>query len=379
MRKRGANSWQLIVFNGFDSRGRRQYSRKTVHGTKKEAELLLAVYVLEVGHRAATSWPRRRRLPRCSMAGWSFVDRSCRRRRSDRYRIAINHVRPALGKMAVVRLETHHLDDFYAKLHREGMSGASVRKIHWAMRQSLVWAKRRGYVTHLATEGVELPPLGATQIQPPTSDVVSRLLDSALANDPEFGTIFAFVAWTGCRRGEVCGLQWRDIDFERTELLFDRSVVVARGGRLEKTTKTNESRRIAIGQATIALLVEHALRGRTIAEQCGAAISDRGFVFSPDPLMAEPWHPTTISHRFASACKEAGIPHMRLHDLRHHSATALLKSGVSVGEVMDRHGWKTMDMVSRYRHMMEAMDHGAAELLERLASSKSARTSTGSA
>ena len=39
MRKRGANSWQLIVFNGFDSRGRRQYSRKTVHGTRKEAEL----------------------------------------------------------------------------------------------------------------------------------------------------------------------------------------------------------------------------------------------------------------------------------------------------------------------------------------------------
>ena len=377
MRKRGANSWQLIVFNGFDSRGRRQYSRKTVHGTKKEAELLLAVYVLEVGHRSANIVAEAATLTQV-LDGWlEFRAPQLSPATVDRYRIAINHVRPALGKMAVVRLETHHLDDFYAKLHREGMSGASVRKIHWAMRQSVVWAKRRGYVTHLATEGVELPPLGATRIQPPTSEVVSRLLDSALASDAEFGTIFAFVAWTGCRRGEVCGLQWRDIDFERSELLFDRSVVVARGGRLEKTTKTNESRRIAIGPATIALLVEHALRRRTIAEQCGAAISDRGFVFSPDPLMADPWHPTTISHRFASACKEAGIPHMRLHDLRHHSATALLKSGVSVGEVMDRHGWKTMDMVSRYRHMMEAKDHGAAETLERLASSQSARTSTG--
>ncbi len=56
---------------------------------------------------------------------------------------------------------------------------------------------------------------------------------------------------------------------------------------------------------------------------------------------------------------------MRMHDLRHHSATTLLKNGASVGEVMDRHGWKTLEMVSRYRHLLEAMDHKAAETLER--------------
>lgn len=44
LRKRGANTWQLIVFNGYDSSGRRQYSRKTFHGTKKEAEFKLAAY-----------------------------------------------------------------------------------------------------------------------------------------------------------------------------------------------------------------------------------------------------------------------------------------------------------------------------------------------
>ena len=90
--------------------------------------------------------------------------------------------------------------------------------------------------------------------------------------------------------------------------------------------------------------------------------------------MGEAWHPTTISHRFSQACRAAGVPHMRLHDLRHHSATALLKSGVSVGEVMDRHGWKTMEMVSRYRHMMEAKDHAAAETLEKLAGLRANRS-----
>ena len=53
LRQRGTNSWQLIVFNGFDSQGRRQYSRKGIHGTKKQAETALAAYVIEVGGRRA--------------------------------------------------------------------------------------------------------------------------------------------------------------------------------------------------------------------------------------------------------------------------------------------------------------------------------------
>ena len=98
----------------------------------------------------------------------------------DRYRVAIQRTRLVIGRMAVARLEPHHLEDFYAKLHREGLSGASIRKIHWAMRQSLAWAKRCGYITHLATDGVELPPFGAKSIVPPSSDSVAKLIEFAL-------------------------------------------------------------------------------------------------------------------------------------------------------------------------------------------------------
>jgi integrase len=55
---------------------------------------------------------------------------------------------------------------------------------------------------------------------------------------------------------------------------------------------------------------------------------------------------------------------MRLHDLRHHSATTLLKNGTSIGEVMDRHGWRTVEMVNRYRHLLDAGDVAAATSLE---------------
>ena len=126
--------------------------------------------------------------------------------------MAIQRTRLVIGRMAVARLEPHHLEDFYAKLHREGLSGASIRKIHWAMRQSLAWAKRCGYITHLATDGVELSPLGAKSIVPPSSDSVAKLIEFALDADREFGVMFALIAWTGCRRGEACGLRWRGAD-----------------------------------------------------------------------------------------------------------------------------------------------------------------------
>lgn len=87
-------------------------------------------------------------------------------------------------------------------------------------------------------------------------------------------------------------------------------------------------------------------------------------MFSPDPDGTRPYNPHTFTRVFVEACKAAGVPKMRLHDLRHHSATTLLKQGAAVGEVMDRHGWRTVDMVNRYRHLLEAKYMGAAIALE---------------
>jgi integrase len=87
-------------------------------------------------------------------------------------------------------------------------------------------------------------------------------------------------------------------------------------------------------------------------------------VGSPDPASQRPYNPYTITRTFAEACREAGVVPMRLHDLRHHSATTLLKSGASICEVMDRHGWRTVEMINGYRHLLEARDFAAARALE---------------
>ena len=174
----------------------------------------------------------------------------------------------------------------------------------------------------------------------------------------------AVVAWTGCRRGEVAGLHWEDIDFAQGNLLIRRAVVTIPGGVQVKGTMTGDIRRIAIGTRTVKLLKAHKKRSDGRARKCGTTIEPSSYVFSPDPASRRPYNPYTITRTFVDACKAAGVPPIRLHDRRHHSATTLLKSCTSVGEVMDRHGWRTVEMVNRYRYLLQAQDFAAAQALE---------------
>jgi integrase len=365
MQQRGPSTWRLHAFVGKDGNGRKRYTSKTFHGTKKEAAIALAAFVTEVSKEKSVSSPAESITVLQTLSKWL----DSRRVRlspatTDRYRVAIKHVEPVIGSMRVARLRPHHIEDLYRALVAEGQSGSSIRKVHWALRQSLAWAHRRGYVSIIATDGIELPPLGARKMEPPSSDDVRTVIEYLLATDPDWGTLVAVIAWTGCRRGEVAGLRWEDVDFKQSNLLIRRSVAAVPGGSQVKGTKTGDMRCIAIGPKTIKLLKGHRKRSDLRAKNCGAKVESSSYIFSPDLAGKRPYNPYTITRTFVGACAEAGVPRMRLHDLRHHSATTLLKSGASVGEIMDRPGWRTVEMVNRYRHLLEAQDPAAAKALE---------------
>lgn len=192
------------------------------------------------------------------------------------------------------------------------------------------------------------------------------LLDHVLHADLDWGTAIAFVAWTGCRRSEVCGLRWKDLGLEARSALIAQSVASVPGGVQIKGTKTGELRRVALGAKTVALLEAHRERSEARAAAFSTVVPAGGYVFSPSPDACRPYNPHTLTRVFVQSCESAGVPRMRLHDLRHHSATALLKAGASVGEVMDRHGWRSVVMVNRYRHVLDPSDALAAEVIENL-------------
>ena len=125
---------------------------------------------------------------------------------------------------------------------------------------------------------------------------------------------------TGLRRGEICGLMWRDFDENAGTLKILRSVNVLKWGEMEiGETKTERGRRtIRLPPSTV----------QRLKERKKHAISQ--WIF-PDPLAPEkPVRPSAAYYWMKVLLKEAGLPHIRFHDLRHTFATMALENGMDI-------------------------------------------------
>ncbi len=99
-------------------------------------------------------------------------------------------------------------------------------------------------------------------------------------------------------------------------------------------------------------------------------IATEAFVFSGDVIGAAPWFPDSVSRRFRRVADEAGLPNVRLHDLRHY-ATRLLAAGVDVRTVAGRLGHRNAaTTLNVYSHFVPEADRDAAELLAGLLDSE---------
>ena len=117
---------------------------------------------------------------------------------------------------------------------------------------------------------------------------------------PDWGTLIAVIAWTGCRRGEVCALWWEDVDLTGKSILIHRSVVAVPGGVEESGTKTGEQRRLAIGPRHGQAPAAHQKRCRGEPRRATPASKPARDVFSPDPAGRRPYNPTTITRTFVA-------------------------------------------------------------------------------
>jgi len=130
-----------------------------------------------------------------------------------------------------------------------------------------------------------------TEPDPPSADEVAALLNASWT-DPGWGLLLWLTMLTGPRRGEVSALRWRHIDFERGLLWVHRSNAQTKAGLKEKSTKTAQTRKIALDEHTVKLLTDHRDRWARRCADLGTVLTLGAFVFSNHPDGSQPYAPT---------------------------------------------------------------------------------------
>jgi integrase len=141
---------------------------------------------------------------------------------------------------------------------------------------------------------------------------------------------------TGVRRGELCGLQIRDVDLDRGLVHVAFNYVVRAGQRIRKDTKTHQDRWLAIDPVTCALIAGYLAE---INAELAPSVPgcDDAYLFSNDPAHARPWNPDWVTHKVADAADAAGVE-LDIKGGRHYTASQLLAGGFDLRNTAARLG-----------------------------------------
>ena len=278
-----------------------------------------------------------------------------------RYRgILNNHIVPALGHIAVQKLTTRKIQAFYADKEKEGLSASSIHAMHKVLRRALANAMKWRLVSYNACDGVSLPKVVRPKIHPLTPEQARRLLEVVKGHPLEALILVALT--TGVRHGELAGLQWGDIDLDKGSLHIQR--IVSRLGRykyVEREPKTESSRRmLMLPRFVLDILKVHRTRQLEARLKAGEKWQDHGLVFCN--RRGGFLYPDVLLGQFHRVLAQAGLPRMRLHDLRHSAATILLSMGVPAKVIQEILGHSTIGMTMNiYSHVLPVMQKDATD------------------
>mgnify|MGYP003256315318 CR=1 FL=1 len=279
-----------------------------------------------------------------------------------RYQGAVRiHINPRLGEKPISQVTGKDIQKLYDILASQGnqitgkgLASSTVRGIHSMLHEALDAAKQAGLIPWNPTEEVPTPKFTCKPKQILTDAQLNTFLE-AIQKETVWHDFFYTELTTGLRRGEICGLKWEDFDETDGTLKVRRTVHQERGGVLTTwDTKTSAgTRTIILPPSTVELLQK---RKESVLTE---------WIF-PDLLRPEqPIRPSTAYNRMKTLLKQAGLPDLRFHDLRHTFATHALTSGVDVKTLSGILGHtRSAFTLDTYTHTTGDMQRRAAEIVE---------------
>ncbi len=385
--KRGKDSYRLSCLAGYNLQGKPIKKTKTVHGTKKEAEIELAKFVADVQNGMVIEGKSLKFSEFTEIWKRDYGSKELAPSTYKRYcRMLETRLLPYFGHFYVNKIKPTDIMQFYDLLSKDTqlvrkkcndgnktlkpLSGKTILEHHRLLRAMLHKAVYWQVIVSNPAERVQPPKAKKPKRKYYDDDQCKILLENLEQLSYEkikYKTAIIIAVFTGLRLGELMGLEWSDIDFRNGIISINRSSqYLADKGIFTKTPKTESSiREVAIPEFVISLLEEYKLWYDEQKTLCGELWdnSNRLFVQSN----GKPMNPSTISKWFVKFIGQIGLPVINFHGLRHTNATLLIAQNVDVAVVAARLGHAQITTtLNFYVHPIIAHNKKASYVLENL-------------
>ena len=323
---RGERRWLIRVYLGRDRETRkRTYHNRIIYGSLRQAQS----YLTRKLHERDLS----RGVEGLQVTVDEFLDhwlktavrpRVREKTYSDYAAMLRRYIRPAIGGRILALLSPLEIQAAYQVMIDRKLSARTVRYAHAVLRAAIRQAIRWQLLLNDPTKAVELPREQCREMSALTTEQARSFLRTAL-HFPQ-ACLFTLALTTGMRPSEYLALCWRDIDWDRGTISVVRTLHKDAGQWTFSDMKRVRSRRVVKLQMWVPDLLRKLKGG---ADEAGAACDSvfADLIFTTtrgDPINEE----YLVKKHFKPLLREAGLPDIRLYDLRHTAATLALTVGI---------------------------------------------------
>ena len=213
---------------------------------------------------------------------------------------------------------------------------------------------------------VKAPRPGKPEIKPLSPDQARKLVKTAYETGDRYTALHVVALHTGLREGEMLGLRWDDLDLEAVTptLQVRRTLSETRVGHKCELPKSGKGCSIRLSRKAVEALRSHRARQAEEKLRLGSLWQDNGLVF-PTTIGTTTRGTNLLGRHFKPLLKQAELPGIRLHDLRHTCATILLMAGKHPKYVQELLGHASINItLDTYSHVLPDMQEKAAKALE---------------
>ena len=279
------------------------------------------------------------------------------------------YLRPVLGSIPLETLKAHTIQRLYNSLSQEhdgqlALSAKAIKNIHGVLHKALKQAVLIGYLRTNPTEACILPRIIRKEMHPLEEDQVAVFLREVQGHPHEY--LYKIALFTGLREGEVLGLMWDCVDFEKGTILVNKQLCRSqrKGGTYYfSPPKNNKSRTITPAPYVMKLLQAQKVQQAEQRLMAGPAWEDSSLVFTNEFGRYVSYR--AIFDSFKRIVKRIGLPDARIHDLRHTYAVNCIRAGDDIKTVQSNLGHATAAFtLDVYGHFTDDMRSVSAQRME---------------